>query len=169
MGYARTMVQGLLKSRARQIFRNAFTHLPGWKKYLVRGGIGLAGLGVVGQAIAFFSSGDGATGTWSWSALGTGIGCLLGFVVGAAVRLFLKLGLMLMGVIALVLFGISSIGWIDLPWDTLAETTEALGGWFTRQTAELHTALTGMLPSSAASGVGLFAGATQRPLADDDD
>lgn len=158
------------KARFQEIFRSAFFELSGVKKRLLQIAIGLLSVGVLAQAVALVTDvGEPGAGTWSWSALVSGFGCMCGFILGAAFRIFLKLSLLLGGIVGLVLFGLASIGWIDLPWDSLSEIQGAIGGYISDQTRNLQAALTSYLPSSAMTGLGLASGVTQKPDMDPDD
>ena len=124
-----------------------------------------AGLGPKWQALAATSEAGGlGPGTWSWSAMSAGVGCVVGFFVGAALRHFVRLGLIAVLVLTVLLVGSSALGWIELPWGSVSETGEALGRELAKQTAGLRAALTGLLPSSTMTGLGMFAGVTQKPL-----
>ena len=47
---------------------------------------------------------------------------------------------------------------------SFSELTRALKDELAAQTASLRDALTGLLPSSTLGGLGIFAGATQKPI-----
>ena len=94
---------------------------------------------------------------------------MLGFLAGAFLRLFLKLGLLLAGGVAALLYGLSSIGIVDLPWESMGEATAALGDIVRTQTQNLEQFLSGYLPSGAMTGAGVASGATQKPAFDDDE
>ncbi|MCA8958364.1 MAG: hypothetical protein KDC87_19960, partial [Planctomycetes bacterium] len=100
-----------LSARFRELFRSAFFQLPRWKKRLLWFAILLVVAGGVGAvANAGGATGSGESSGWSWAALSSGFGCVCGFVVGAALRLFLKLALLFVGLAAAVMFGLSYIG-----------------------------------------------------------
>ncbi len=48
----------------------------------------------------------------------TSVGCILGVPTGATLRVLLKLASPLEIVVAVVLCGPSSLGWVDFPWDS---------------------------------------------------
>jgi len=85
------------------------------------------------------------------------------------VRTFLRLGLIAVGVVAAALLGLTWLGWIELPWNGVAGTGEALTRALAEQTEGLRTFLTGFLPSSALTGAGVVAGVTERPEDDGED
>ena len=159
-----------MQQRLRTLFRTAFTDLAWPKKRLLQLALGLLGFGVLTQGWAAFAA-DGAVGQegWSLSALRSGGGCLAGFVVGAFLRLFLKLGLLVAGVLGAGAYGLSAMGVVDLPWESFGEASAAMGDWVRVQTANLEQFFSGYLPSGALTGAGVASGATQSPSLDDDE
>ena len=149
-----------------KIFKSAFFELSWWKKLLLWGSIGLLITGGVG-ALVMESGPDGEP--WPVAALRSGAGCLLGFIAGATFRLFLKLGLVIGFAVGVVLFGLSYMGWIDLPFGSFGELQAAIADFIKVQGQSMHEVMTGYLPSSALTGAGLFSGVTQSPDTDPDD
>lgn len=156
--------------RFKEIFRSAFKELSFWKRWLLRLSIGLlvAGGGVTAYAAATGGV-DPAEGGWSLTALSSGVGCLAGFVAGAAFRIFLKLALLFGILVAGVLYGVNYMGWIELPWSSFSEISSAVAEFITEESSSVHEFLTGWLPSSGMTGLGLFSGVTQKPDMDPDD
>ena len=151
-----------MSSHLEQLFRAPFAGLSWWRKTLVRIGVGCAGVGAAGQAVAVASEqGAPGPGSWSWSLLGAGVGCLVGFVVGAAVRTYIRLGLIAVAVLVGGVFALRALGWIELP-GSASELSTLAGEELARQTSGLRAALTGFLPSSTMTGLGVFAGFTQK-------
>lgn len=153
--------------RFKEIFRSAFKELSFAKRWLLR--IALALLAVGGGALAWGAFGGGEEPGWSLTALSSGAGCLAGFLAGAAFRVFLKLALLLGLLVAGVLFGLSALGWMELPWSSFSEISAAVAGFIHTESASVHEFLTGWLPSSGMTGLGLASGITQRPDMDPDD
>ena len=151
------------------LFRTAFTNLSFKKKILLRlaGLATLVGLGLKGYALSTDAA-PAAGIDWTQLSLTSGLGCLGGFVIGAAVRLFFKvtlaLGLALVG----LGFLLSWLGWVELPWDSLGEGTKEMGLAIARQTRAVQDFLSGYLPAGAATAMGLGSGLTQKPEFDDD-
>ncbi len=161
------MVLDTLKTRLGYLFRSAFTELSWWKKRLLQLA---AALLVVGVGLVLWNgvAGDGESLMGSWTALRSGAGCLLGFLVGAAFRLFLKLGLLLGAGVAALFFGLSWLGWIELPWSSFGEAYSAVANVVEAQTSGFQEFVSGYLPSSGMTGLGLASGVTQRPEMDDE-
>ena len=153
--------------RLREVFRSAFTELSWWKKRLLQlsGALLLIGAGV--KAYAFFS--DGQAGAWTSTMVGSGLGCMFGFLVGAAVRIFIKLAVLVGVGVAALLFGLSALGWVELPWSSFGEISRTISDSIQRGGADLQGVLSGYLPPSAMTGLGLASGLTQRPDMDPDD
>lgn len=149
--------------RTRAFFGSTFRDLPWWKRKLIQVSILLIVVG--GGAFAYTTFVDHES-PWSASALRAGAGGFFGFVLGAAMRLFLKIGLLLGALVAAAVWGLAHLGWIDVPWGSFGEVTSAIGGWITHQFDSLQTALSGYLPASAMTGVGLASGLTTKPDVD---
>lgn len=149
-----------------KIVRSAFFEVSWWKKLLLFLSAGL----LISGALGAFVVGTGDTGEpWPLAAVRSGAGCILGFLAGATFRLFLKLGLLIGVVVGLGLWGISSLGWIDLPFGSLGELQAAIADTIKVQGQNLNDLMTGYLPSGAMTGAGLFSGATQSPDTNPDD
>lgn len=146
---------------AKTFVLSTFTQLSFWKRWLVR----LAVMGVVvGGALwvkALFEK--ESANAWSNAGLRSGGGFLLGFAAGAFVRLFLKLGILLAIVTAGGAWAMSQWGWIDLPYESLADVQAAFSVKAQASASWLEALFKSHLPHSAATGVGLFSGVTQRP------
>jgi len=135
---------------------STFTQLSTPKRWLVR--LSIVGIVLGGGALAMGQADD-----WSASGLRTGGGYLLGFVIGAIVRIFVKLSLFVSAGVAAIAFGLSSIGLVDLPWETFAEVQSAFASEVSQQTANFKAFLTSYLPAGVASSLGLASGVTQKP------
>ncbi len=105
----------------------------------------------------------GQAGDWSASGLRTGGGYLLGFAIGAMVRIFFKLSLFISAGVAALAFGLSQIGLVELPWDTLGEVQTAFASEVSQQTANFKSFLTSYLPPGVSGSIGLASGVTQKP------
>lgn len=149
--------------RLRAFLRTTFVGLPWWKRKLLQLSVLLI---VVGGASKVFAQFTDHRGEWSLSALTAGFGCFAGFLLGAGLRLFLKVGVLLAGLAAAAVWGLSSMGWIDVPWHSLAEVTGAFSGWVEHQFTGVHQFLAGYLPGSAMTGMGLASGFTTKPKID---
>jgi len=119
------------------------------------GGAGLVPDGVARSELP--AGADGGT-TWSPLFLKMGFSFFVGFAVGYVLRTFLKLTLLIAGVIALALFGLQQAGLVEVQWDRMGEMFDALIGHVREQASGLQTLLTGSLPAAGLGGLGLFTG-----------
>lgn len=146
--------------------RTTFTDLSTPKRWLVRLSVLLLVVG--GGAAALGASGATEGSDWSWTSLQSGLGFLGGFLIGALVRMFVKLSLLFVALVAAVSFGLTKLGLVEGA--ALAEWAHGVGEAAERQAGDLQRFLAGFLPASMMSGLGLASGVTQRPdLTPDDD
>ncbi|MEM7519034.1 MAG: hypothetical protein AAF368_19185 [Planctomycetota bacterium] len=159
------------RARFFELFRSGFTEMSFWKRWMLRGAVLLlVGGGAVTAYSAVAGGAEAAEGEgFSTTAWTSGLGCLLGFAVGAAMRIALKLALLVGVVVAAGLWGVSALNLVDLPWESFSDVQTGVAAYIHEQSGSLHDLLTSYLPSSAASGLGLFSGVTQRPDTDPDD
>ena len=147
--------------------KETFTDLSGFKKRFLQIAVGLlvAGAGFKAWGMA---SGDPAGG-WSGSALIGGLGAILGFLVGAFVRLMARIGLILAGLVAAGAWGLQQLGIVELPFESYGQMYDAFASTVENQTASMHAFFDGMLPSGGMTTMGLASGLTQKPGGDDED
>ena len=119
---------------------------------------GLGAKGFSAVADSDFGSGD-----LSWTSVQSGVGYLGGFAVGALLRLFFKLSLLVGLVLAAIGFGLSKAGLVDLPFESFGDIASAFADASRRQMADLQEFLGGFLPASMMSGLGVASGVTQKP------
>ena len=82
-----------------------------------------------------------------------GFGFFAGFCIAFALRTFLKLSLLAIGLALLVVLGLQFAGLIDMDWAAAQKHYDALIRWLGSQTATLRRFLTGYLPSSASAAL----------------
>lgn len=140
---------------------STFTELSFWKRWLVRIAIVAMIVGIASYVMALSNGGEASP--WSGSGLRSGGGFLLGFAAGAFVRLFLKVGIFLAIVAAGAAWGMSQWGWIDLPYESLADVQAAFSVKAQESASWLDSFFKSHLPHSAATAVGGFSGVTQKP------
>lgn len=159
-------------SPLRHLLRTTFFELSGWKKLLVRlsllaialGGAAWAFEGLRGEPLFDLGGGEGS----GPAALRIGAGFLGGFLLGASLRLYLKLFLILAAVLVGGGYLLAHFGLVELPWDSFGEALDAARSAAEEQTGALRDFLSGYLPAGGSGGLGLFSGATQKPSFDDD-
>jgi uncharacterized membrane protein (Fun14 family) len=87
-----------------------------------------------------------------------GFGFFAGFAIGYAVRAFVKVSLIVVGVGLLALFGLQYAGLITVDWERVSGGFESFGSWATAQTKDFANFITGYLPSAGAGLAGAFVG-----------
>lgn len=142
---------------------STFTDLSFKKKVLVRGSLLLLLGGLAAKAFATMADSDFGSGEMTWTSVQSGAGYLGGFAIGALLRMFFKLSLLVGFGLAAIGFGLSKLGWVDLPFDTFGELAGAFADASKRQMADLQEFLSGFLPASMMSGLGVASGVTQKP------
>ena len=91
-----------------------------------------------------------------------GFGFFAGFAIGYAVRAFVKVSLIVIGVGLLALFGLQYAGLITVDWERVSGGFETFGSWATAQTKDFANFITGYLPSAGAGLAGAFVGFRRR-------
>lgn len=149
----------------RHFVATTFTHLSGPKRWLMRGAVLLAVVGGGAQLASLAGVTDGWSG--SGTSLASGLGFLGGFAIGALVRMFLKLSLLFTALVAAVGFGLTKLGVVEGA--QLSEWASGIGDAAKQQAGDLQRFLSGFLPASVSSGLGLASGVTQKPDLTPDD
>ncbi len=87
-----------------------------------------------------------------------GFGFFAGFAIGFALRTFVKITLVVVGVGLIALFGLQYAGLITVDWEQISGGFESFGSWATAQTKDFANFVTGYLPSATAGLAGVFVG-----------
>ena len=95
---------------------------------------------------------------WSPAAFRLGLGFFLGFCIAYALRAFLKICIVAIGLIVLVFVGLQYAGVVAVDWAALQTHYDRVAPWLAEQTAGLRQFITGYLPSSGTAALGLFTG-----------
>jgi len=135
------------------------------------GGSGDAGAvtGPGGQAAGFLpgqpggestqsSAADESPSSWSPFFVKGGFGFFVGFCIGYALRTFFKVSAVAVGLMLLVLFGLSYAGVIDVDWATMEGHFDTLVTKIKGEAQEFKSFITGSLPSAALASFGLVTG-----------
>ena len=141
--------------------KTTFTDLSLPKRWMLRGAAALLVLG--GGSLALGAAGvlDSGDGAWSWTGLQSGIGYIGGFLIGALVRMFLKLSVLVLGLVAALGFGLTKLGIVEGA--QISEFAGTMGEAAQRQASDFQRFVAGFLPASMASGLGVASGLTQTP------
>lgn len=101
-------------------------------------------------------------GDWSWGVSRLGVGFFAGFCIAYALRAFLRICLIVIGVVVLVLVGLQYAGVIQVNLAAAEGFYQSAGRWLAAQTATLRDFIGGYIPSTGTLGLGLFAGFKRR-------
>ena len=128
---------------------------------------------VPGAESSFLPQGEGAAGErsvtgapegvqgvddWSPLFLKGGLGFLVGFSVGYALRFFARMSAVVIGMIFLAILGLSYAGAIEVHWDLLQKWFDTAVTAAKAQTASLQAFVQGSLPTAGLATAGLLTG-----------
>jgi uncharacterized membrane protein (Fun14 family) len=92
------------------------------------------------------------------AALQGGFSFFAAFAAGYALRAFLKLSFVYVGLVFLTIFFLSWIGWLDVRWEVPQEQFASLTETLKRQFESFQAFIGGSLPSAGMAGLGLITG-----------
>lgn len=95
---------------------------------------------------------------WSPAIFRLGFSFFIGFCIGYAVRTFLKLSMLAIGLLALALFGLQYAGIVDVDWQAASGHYDSIAEWIRAQTSSFTAFIQGHLPSAGLAAFGLIAG-----------
>ncbi|MCA9298862.1 MAG: hypothetical protein KDA28_07340 [Phycisphaerales bacterium] len=95
---------------------------------------------------------------WSPVVFRAGFSFFVGFAIAYAMRQFLKLAVIGIGLMFFGLFGLQYAGIIDVDWTILEGHYDSASSWISSQTADFMSFVQGYLPSAALAGAGLVTG-----------
>ncbi|MFO1050953.1 MAG: FUN14 domain-containing protein [Planctomycetota bacterium] len=161
--------------------KRGFGALPRWKKILV---VGAGALLVCGLAMLPFElggsdklstsqSGGGAmlqpAGTGGPEVVGQdpemspallklGFSFFAAFAAGLAIRSFLRIAMIFVGLQILALMGLSYLQWVTVHWETMSSAFDVFAKNVQQEAGSFRTFITGSLPQAGLATMGLFAG-----------
>lgn len=91
-----------------------------------------------------------------------GFGFFAGFAIGYAMRAFVKITLVIIGVALLGVFGLQYAGLVAVDWEAISGGFETFGSWASAQTKDFANFITGYLPSAGAGLAGAAIGFRRR-------
>jgi uncharacterized membrane protein (Fun14 family) len=101
---------------------------------------------------------DGGVTDYSPALLKGGLSFFVGICVGFAVRTFLKISFIVVGLVALAIFGLQHFGLIQVDMVAIEGHFDNLVGKVGDQTSDFKNFISGTLPSAGMAGLGLFTG-----------
>lgn len=99
-----------------------------------------------------------ATGNWSPALVKGGLSFLVGFCIGYALRTFLKISAVILGICLLIIFGLSYIGAVQVDWPFIESRFDQFVTGVKDDFGQFRTFITGSLPAAGLAGLGLFTG-----------
>ncbi len=144
------------------------------------GGAGAAGTAVPAGGTSFLPgdspstrTGTGGTGVnqpavaeddsmWSPLLIKGGGGFLMGFCIGFALRKFLRMSMVVVGIVLVGLFAFQYLGVINVNWAAIQEQIEVAGARLKTQFDSFQTFIAGVLPAGGLGAFGLFTGFKRR-------
>lgn len=99
---------------------------------------------------------------WSPTIFKLGFSFFAAFCVAYALRSFVKIALVSIGLLLIALFALQYFDLIEVDWNEWSSRYESVAGWLRAQTGSFRTFIQGALPSSASAGLGFIAGFRRR-------
>ncbi len=93
---------------------------------------------------------------WSPALVKLGFSFFVGLAIGYVLRTFLKLTLIVSGLILLSVFGLEYLGFVDVRWDQMDQSWSALIEGMKDEFSAFKAFIEGSLPSAASFGAGVF-------------
>lgn len=106
--------------------------------------------------------GDDATGEISPAIFRLGFSFFVGFAIAFAVRSFVRISLLVVGMYLLLTFGLEYAGLLEVRWGAVAEQYDSLAAWLRAETASFKSFVTGRVPAAGAGLAGLGIGFTRK-------
>jgi len=95
---------------------------------------------------------------WSPALFKLGFSFFMGFAIAFAVRSFVRISLVAIGMMALLLFGLEYIGLVRVEWQVMGDRWDDVVAWLEPQVTSFHGFIAGQLPSAGAAIAGLATG-----------
>jgi uncharacterized membrane protein (Fun14 family) len=99
---------------------------------------------------------------WSPAIFRLGFGFFAGFCMAYALRAFMKITIIVIGVALLGLFGLQYAGLINVDWGAMESVYNTAAAWIRDQMGSFSEFVSGYLPSAASGVAGFAAGFTTR-------
>jgi uncharacterized membrane protein (Fun14 family) len=114
--------------------------------------------GQSGELGAESQEGEEPVDVWSPAIFRMGFSFFAGFAIAYALRMFVKVSVISIGIFLLAMFGLQYAGFIEVNWTMVGERYETFSAWFGDQFKDFSTFVTGYLPSAATGTGGLAIG-----------
>jgi uncharacterized membrane protein (Fun14 family) len=101
---------------------------------------------------------DSAFQEWSPALMKGGLSFFLGFCIGYAVRTFFRISAVVIGLVALAIFGLSYAGVLNVDWQSIQHGFDKVVAVVKDQATGFQSFITGSLPAAGLAAMGLFTG-----------
>lgn len=108
------------------------------------------------------ASGDVSLGEWGGFLSKLGFSFVVGLSIGLALTFFLRVTLVLFGLLFLALFGLQYVEIIEVRWDVLEAHYDSMLQWLTPRLDSFRDFIVSNLPASGSAALGLLAGLKRR-------
>jgi uncharacterized membrane protein (Fun14 family) len=95
---------------------------------------------------------------WSPTIFRLGFGFVVGFAIAFALRAFLRLAILILGVILIGLFALQYFGIVSVDWNAMSGGYDTVMEWLRVQFASMKSFVQGALPSAGSAAAGFFFG-----------
>lgn len=102
--------------------------------------------------------GGGGSSEWGPPLARLGFSFVAGFAIAYALRVFMKITLIVLGGILIVLFGLQYLGWISVDWSLFERGYDSLAAWVSANAGTFKDFVTGNLPSAGSAVAGIVVG-----------
>jgi uncharacterized membrane protein (Fun14 family) len=99
---------------------------------------------------------------WSPAIFALGFSFVAGFAIAFAIRSFIKITVIAVGLFLLFLFGLEYAGLVAVNWGAVSQHYDSFSGWLAAETSSFQDFITGRLPSAASAIAGLGLGFTRK-------
>ena len=99
---------------------------------------------------------------WSPAIFRMGFSFFAGFAIAYALRTFVRVSVISIGVFLLAMFGLQYAGFIEVNWTVIGDRYDSAAGWLSGQFDDFRTFVTGYLPSAAGGAGGMALGFMKR-------
>jgi uncharacterized membrane protein (Fun14 family) len=87
-----------------------------------------------------------------------GFSFIIGFAIAYALRTFVKISLVVIGLIALAMFGLQYAGVLQVDWTAIGQHAESAKSFLIAQTSSFQHFITGELPAAGSAAAGMVIG-----------
>lgn len=95
---------------------------------------------------------------WSGAVFKLGFSFFAGFCIAYALKMFMKITLIFVGVVLIAVIVLQSSGAIDVDWSAIAGHFDSITEWIRANLGGIKEFLTGQLPSAGSAFAGMFVG-----------